>query len=228
MSISRSRPSSSSTRSASRARIWSPTGAASGCLSGAGAYVLSGSGGLCDVRPSHGGLAFGRSAHLSIGTIPRPCSCSIVPTTLARSASRASGRRRGSRPASSTKRFAGSPIALKSRLLRARRVVRSPRPRCACAGRQRLADKGSRRHIFDARHHRSANHRRFRPHARTAGGAAGAAHLQGHKEIFIWASGHPDSGKPITRTFATVGELRAYAKERREAALAEVRKGRDR
>jgi phospholipase C len=36
--------------------------------------------------------------------------------------------------------------------------------------------------------------------------------------------GHPDSGKPITRTFATVGELRAYAKERRDAALAEIRK----
>jgi phospholipase C len=37
--------------------------------------------------------------------------------------------------------------------------------------------------------------------------------------------GHPDSGKPITRSFATVGELCAYAKERRDAALADIRKG---
>ena len=35
--------------------------------------------------------------------------------------------------------------------------------------------------------------------------------------------GHPDSGKPLTRSFATVGEMRAYAKERREAALAYIR-----
>ena len=32
--------------------------------------------------------------------------------------------------------------------------------------------------------------------------------------------GHPDSGKPITRDFATVGEMRAYAKERMDAAQA--------
>jgi phospholipase C len=31
--------------------------------------------------------------------------------------------------------------------------------------------------------------------------------------------GHPDSGKPLTRTFATVGEMRAYSKERMDAAL---------
>lgn len=30
--------------------------------------------------------------------------------------------------------------------------------------------------------------------------------------------GHPDSGRPVTRPFATVGEMRAYAQERREAA----------
>lgn len=35
--------------------------------------------------------------------------------------------------------------------------------------------------------------------------------------------GHPDSGKPLTRSFATVGEMRAYANERREAALASIR-----
>ncbi|HYH67610.1 MAG TPA: alkaline phosphatase family protein, partial [Urbifossiella sp.] len=35
--------------------------------------------------------------------------------------------------------------------------------------------------------------------------------------------GHPDSGKPLTRDFATVGEMRAYADERRAAALAYVR-----
>ncbi len=34
--------------------------------------------------------------------------------------------------------------------------------------------------------------------------------------------GHPDSRKPITRSFATVGEMRAYAKERRDAALAYI------
>jgi phospholipase C len=45
------------------------------------------------------------------------------------------------------------------------------------------------------------------------------------KKYLAGLPGHPDSGKPITRTFATVGELRAYAKERRDAALAEIRKG---
>ena len=45
------------------------------------------------------------------------------------------------------------------------------------------------------------------------------------KKYLVGLPGHPDSGKPITRTFATVGELRAYAKERRDAALAEIRKG---
>lgn len=45
------------------------------------------------------------------------------------------------------------------------------------------------------------------------------------KKYLAALPGHPDSGKPITRTFATVGELRAYAKERRDAALAEIRDG---
>jgi len=45
------------------------------------------------------------------------------------------------------------------------------------------------------------------------------------KKYLAGLPGHPDSGKPITRTFATVGELRAYAKQRRDAALAEIRKG---
>jgi phospholipase C len=45
------------------------------------------------------------------------------------------------------------------------------------------------------------------------------------KKYLAGLPGHPDSGKPITRTFATVGELRAYAKERRDVALAEIRKG---
>jgi phospholipase C len=35
--------------------------------------------------------------------------------------------------------------------------------------------------------------------------------------------GHPDSGKPLTRTFATVGEMRAYSKERMDAALAYIK-----
>jgi phospholipase C len=35
--------------------------------------------------------------------------------------------------------------------------------------------------------------------------------------------GHPDSGKPLTRDFATVGEMRAYSKERMDAALAYIR-----
>ena len=35
--------------------------------------------------------------------------------------------------------------------------------------------------------------------------------------------GHPDSGKPITRHFATIGEMLAYAEERREAALVYIR-----
>jgi phospholipase C len=34
--------------------------------------------------------------------------------------------------------------------------------------------------------------------------------------------GHPDSGKPLTRSFATVGEMRAYSKERMGAALAYI------
>jgi phospholipase C len=45
------------------------------------------------------------------------------------------------------------------------------------------------------------------------------------KKYLAGLPGHPDSGKPITRTFATVGELRAYAKQRRDAALAAIRKG---
>lgn len=45
------------------------------------------------------------------------------------------------------------------------------------------------------------------------------------KKYLVGLPGHPDSGKPITRRFATVGELRAYAKERRDAALAAIRKG---
>jgi phospholipase C len=44
------------------------------------------------------------------------------------------------------------------------------------------------------------------------------------KKYLSGLPGHPDSGKPITRSFATVGELRAYAKQRRDAALAEIRK----
>jgi phospholipase C len=35
--------------------------------------------------------------------------------------------------------------------------------------------------------------------------------------------GHPDSGKPLTRGFATVGEMRAYSKERMDAALAYIK-----
>ncbi len=35
--------------------------------------------------------------------------------------------------------------------------------------------------------------------------------------------GHPDSGKRLTRSFTTVGEMRAYANERRAAALAYIR-----
>ncbi len=34
--------------------------------------------------------------------------------------------------------------------------------------------------------------------------------------------GHPDSGKPLTRSFATVGEMEAYSKERMDAALAYI------
>ncbi|MBR0851718.1 hypothetical protein JQ543_28540 [Bradyrhizobium diazoefficiens] len=45
------------------------------------------------------------------------------------------------------------------------------------------------------------------------------------KKYLAGLPGHPDSGKPNTRSFATVGELRAYAKERRDAALAAIRKG---
>src|SRR5262245_20545838 len=45
------------------------------------------------------------------------------------------------------------------------------------------------------------------------------------KKYLSGLPGHPDSGKPITRTFATIGELRAYAKERRDAALAAIKKG---
>lgn len=45
------------------------------------------------------------------------------------------------------------------------------------------------------------------------------------KKYLLGLPGHPDSGKPITRTFATVGALRAYAKERRDAALAAIRNG---
>ena len=35
--------------------------------------------------------------------------------------------------------------------------------------------------------------------------------------------GHPDSGKPLTRSFATVGEMLAYANERRAAAVAHIK-----
>ncbi|HEV7878859.1 MAG TPA: alkaline phosphatase family protein [Bradyrhizobium sp.] len=35
--------------------------------------------------------------------------------------------------------------------------------------------------------------------------------------------GHPDSGKPLTRSFATVGEMRAYSKERMDAALTYIK-----
>jgi hypothetical protein len=35
--------------------------------------------------------------------------------------------------------------------------------------------------------------------------------------------GHPDSGKPLTRSFATVGEMRAHSKERMDAAIAYIR-----
>lgn len=38
------------------------------------------------------------------------------------------------------------------------------------------------------------------------------------KEYIQGLPGHPDSGKPITRHFATVKEMRAYAEERRSAA----------
>lgn len=42
------------------------------------------------------------------------------------------------------------------------------------------------------------------------------------KEYIAALPGHPDSGKPVTRNFSTVGEMRAYAKERRDAALAYI------
>ena len=45
------------------------------------------------------------------------------------------------------------------------------------------------------------------------------------KKYVLGLPGHPDSGKPMTRSFATVGELRAYAQERRDAALAAIRNG---
>jgi phospholipase C len=55
--------------------------------------------------------------------------------------------------------------------------------------------------------------------------ATPAPHILGlTKQSLMGLPGHPDSGKPITRDFATVAELRAYAKERRDAALAELRK----
>jgi phospholipase C len=43
------------------------------------------------------------------------------------------------------------------------------------------------------------------------------------KQYLSALPGHPDSGKPITRTFATVGEMLAYAKEREDAALVYIR-----
>jgi phospholipase C len=43
------------------------------------------------------------------------------------------------------------------------------------------------------------------------------------REYFAALPGHPDSGKPLARSFATVAELRAYAGERLEAALAYIR-----
>jgi hypothetical protein len=48
-----------------------------------------------------------------------------------------------------------------------------------------------------------------------------APHLEMVTKMYVGPlPGHPDSGKPITRTFATVGEMRDYARERRQAALA--------
>jgi phospholipase C len=56
--------------------------------------------------------------------------------------------------------------------------------------------------------------------------AAPAPHIEKiTKKYLLGLPGHPDSGKPITRTFATVGALRAYAKQRRDAALAALRNG---
>jgi phospholipase C len=43
------------------------------------------------------------------------------------------------------------------------------------------------------------------------------------KRYIVGLPGHSDSGKPINRNFATVGEMRAYAKERRDAALAYIK-----
>jgi phospholipase C len=56
--------------------------------------------------------------------------------------------------------------------------------------------------------------------------ATPAPHIVQMTKNYLWGlPGHPDSGKPITRSFATVGELRAYARERREAALAAIQQG---
>jgi phospholipase C len=56
--------------------------------------------------------------------------------------------------------------------------------------------------------------------------AAPAPHIvELTKKSLAGLPGHPDSGKPILRTFATVGEMRAYAEERRQAAMAAIEKG---
>jgi len=44
------------------------------------------------------------------------------------------------------------------------------------------------------------------------------------KEYIGGLPGHPDSGKPITRHFATISEMRAYVAERRAAARADYKK----
>jgi hypothetical protein len=53
--------------------------------------------------------------------------------------------------------------------------------------------------------------------------AAPAPHLAKMTRQYLGPlPGHPDSGKPLTRTFATVGEMQAYSKERMDAALAYI------
>jgi len=48
-----------------------------------------------------------------------------------------------------------------------------------------------------------------------------APHMEKMTRVYFGPMpGHPDSGKPLTRGFATVGEMRAYAQERLSAALA--------
>jgi|GEM_PF-2031381 len=51
-----------------------------------------------------------------------------------------------------------------------------------------------------------------------------APHVEGMTRKYISPlPGHPDSGKPLTRSFTTVGEMLAYANERREAAVAYIK-----